>query len=60
MKNVIELSKDIAAKANECCNRSDGYEEEIAALALKHLQTAYEWGYASAQAEAPHREDMGR
>jgi len=37
-----ERAKTIAGKANECCNRSDGYEEAIYQLALKHLKDACE------------------
>lgn len=35
-----ERAKMIASLANECCHRSDGYEEEVYAFALKHLQEA--------------------
>ena len=37
-----ERAKDIAAQANECCYRSDGWEEIICGIALKHLSTAVE------------------
>lgn len=33
-----ERAKAIAEKANECCGRSDGWEEDVYALALKHLK----------------------
>ena len=35
-----KLAKEIAEKANECCHRSDGYEEDICAIALKALEKA--------------------
>jgi hypothetical protein len=31
MTRAEELAKEIAELANECCTRSDGYEEDIAA-----------------------------
>jgi len=44
-----ELAEGIADKANECCYRSDGYEENIAALA----QTAILAGMREALREEP-------
>ncbi len=35
-----ERAEAIADKANDCCGRSDGYEEEIAALVLSHIEAA--------------------
>jgi hypothetical protein len=32
-----QRAKEIAALANECCYRSDGYEEHMFDVALKHL-----------------------
>lgn len=32
------VAKTIAAKANECCDRSDGFKEDIEALLLSALQ----------------------
>lgn len=37
---VEQRAEEIAAKANKCCDRSDGYEKEIYELALKHLKAA--------------------
>lgn len=37
-----ERAKAIAERANQCCTRSDGYEEAVYALALKHLEEAVE------------------
>ena len=45
IKGIEEWADEIAAKANECCNRSDGFEEEIRSLALKALKGyAASWG----------------
>jgi len=57
-----QRAKAIAAEANECCGRSDGYEEALAAFALKYLQDAYRAGADSIR-NSPnysYREDMGR
>lgn len=35
-----ERAKAIAAAANECCHRSDGFEAAIEALALEHIYAA--------------------
>lgn len=35
--DLRKRAKAIAHEANECCNRSDGYEEAIEDLALQHL-----------------------
>jgi hypothetical protein len=43
-------AKVIAEEANECCTRSDGYEEAIEALALKHIRAALE----AAECQRPH------
>jgi hypothetical protein len=39
-EDLEKLADEIAVKANECCNRSDGYEEEIRLVALKALESA--------------------
>lgn len=39
--NLEQSAKEVAAKANECCNRSDGWEKEIEALILQKLKEAY-------------------
>ena len=39
-----KCAKALAEKANECCYRSDGYEEELEKLILAALETAYEDG----------------
>lgn len=39
-EELEKLAKEIAEKANECCHRSDGYEEDICAIALKALEKA--------------------
>lgn len=51
-----QRAKVIASKANECCNRSDGFEEEIYNLALHHIQEAYREGYRDAD-KNPRRPD---
>lgn len=33
MQDIRVFAAQVADKANECCNRSDGYEEEIARIA---------------------------
>jgi len=40
-----QRAKEIAAKANECCNRSDDFEERIYQLALKYINDATNDGY---------------
>lgn len=37
---IQERAREIAEEANECCNRSDGWEEKIYKLALMHLDNA--------------------
>ncbi len=37
MTTLEDRARAIAEKANECCSRSDGYEEAITALAFGHL-----------------------
>lgn len=44
-----ERAKYIAEQANECCERSDGYEEEIYKLALTHLQEVAAESFEKAQ-----------
>ena len=39
-EDLEKLANEIAEKANECCNRSDGYKEDICAIALKALEKA--------------------
>jgi hypothetical protein len=39
-EDLEKLAGELAAKANECCNRSDGYEEHFRSLALKALERA--------------------
>lgn len=39
-----ERAKYIAELANECCNRSDGYEENIYKLVLAMLEEVYDEG----------------
>ena len=62
MKTNAERAKAIAEKANECCHRSDDYEEAIQAFALTLLQEAYRAGQASIRKSANYHqpEDMGR
>jgi len=38
--DLEKLADEIAEKANECCYRSDGYEEEIRLVVLKALEKA--------------------
>ena len=35
---IVDAAERIAQKANECCHRSDGYEEDIAAFAQKEIE----------------------
>lgn len=61
MINTTTQAKFIAAKANECCHRSDGWEEMIEKLALEQLEAAYKRGYDRAFGQyANYKEDMGR
>jgi hypothetical protein len=44
-KGAEEWANEIAVKANECCNRSNGFEEDIRSFALKALKGhAESWG----------------
>lgn len=38
---IESLAKEIAAEANECCNRSDGWQEDIETFALERLKQIY-------------------
>lgn len=42
-----QRARHIAVEANECCNRSDGWEEKIYKLALVQLQETYQMGVDS-------------
>lgn len=44
--NIDKVAKELAAKANECCHRSDGYEEEMEALIKQALLAAFYYGKA--------------
>lgn len=37
-----EMAKAIAKEANKCCNRSDGYEENVYVIALTYLTDVLE------------------
>ena len=40
-REALEASaNEVAEYANQCCHRSDGYEEDVAALVLAKLQAA--------------------
>lgn len=44
MRSNGERAKEIATKANECCYRGDGFEDEIFRLALRLLDEAWAEG----------------
>ena len=49
---VLEAkASSLAEKANECCYRSDGYEEEMQQEILLALRAAYELGYSTKEQE---------
>lgn len=62
MATLEERARYIAEQANECCNRSDGYEENIYKIALTLLQEVAgeaeqlrgTMRYIAAQAKAGH------
>jgi hypothetical protein len=39
-KELEKAAERISDYANECCNRSDGYKEDVRELALKELKWA--------------------
>jgi hypothetical protein len=48
-RKLIEAwSKEVAERANRCCHRSDGYEEQVESLVLAKLQAAMQYAYADA------------
>lgn len=39
---IEERAEALASKANECCYRSDGYEDDMKATILEHLRAVVE------------------
>jgi len=47
-EQIEAWAKEVADYANQCCHRSDGYEEQVEALVLAKLQAAMQYAYADA------------